>query len=124
MSAADVVRFESLVHEGTEFAQNKLRENKEIRDALGGSRLEGRPLAFDAGDGEDDQLLALALEDDRADVSREQQVNRDFDSRPLIYLATLSSSFDNGIGGMNALFPMNDAFIDLKLQCFQLLQDR
>ena len=28
MSAADVVRFESLVHEGTEFAQNKLRENK------------------------------------------------------------------------------------------------
>ena len=28
VSAADVVRFESLVHEGTEFAQNKLRENK------------------------------------------------------------------------------------------------
>ena len=110
MSAADVVRFESLVHEGTEFAQSKLRENKEIRDALGGSRLEGRPLAFDAGDGEDDQLLALALEDDRADVSREQQVNRDFDSRPLIYLATLSSSFDNGIGGMNPLFPDERCF--------------
>ena len=28
MSAADVVRFESLVHEGTEFAQSELRENK------------------------------------------------------------------------------------------------
>ena len=37
-----------------------------------------RPLAPEAGDGVDNQLLALALEGDRASVSREQKINRDF----------------------------------------------
>ena len=39
----------------------------------------------------DDQLLDLALEGDRVSVSREK-INRDFDSRPQIYLRLSTSN--------------------------------
>ena len=58
---------------GNRVCPEQTQGKQERRDTHGGSQPKSRPLAFDAGDGADGQLLVLALEGERVSGSRERR---------------------------------------------------
>ena len=58
---------------GNQVCPKQTQGKRERRDTQGGSQPKSRPLAFDAGDGADGQLLVLALEGERVSGSRERR---------------------------------------------------